>query len=143
MDDVAQLTTDNRVIAIVTGDCEAEIASLLVAGESFTSEKPAPRALVDIATQSPEVTDQRRRNRQRRLSQQWILLLQILVLDDISQRGRGADARTVAIHADLIQSGHRRKIDQRIRQRHALAGDPILHDAANQVAATADDPGRW
>src|SRR5436190_1513247 len=51
MDDVAQLAADDRVVAIVTGDRVAEVASLLVAGEVFAAEEPAPRPLVDVAAE--------------------------------------------------------------------------------------------
>ena len=59
MDDVAQLTADNGVVAIVAGDGEAEVTTFLVAIEAFASEEPTPRALIDVAAERAEIADQR------------------------------------------------------------------------------------
>ena len=59
VDDVAQLTADDRVIAIVAGHRVAEVAALFVASEILTPEEPAARSLVDVAAQRAEVADQR------------------------------------------------------------------------------------
>ena len=138
MDDVAQLAADDRVVAIVAGDRVAEVATLLVASEVLTAEEPAAWPLVDVAAQRAEVADQRRSHAQRRLSQQRKRLLQIFVLDDLGERGGGADVRAVRAHRDPLEIRDGGEIDDLDRQGHALALYPVLHDAADLVAPTTD-----
>src|SRR5213594_4151752 len=138
MDDVAELATDDRVVAVVTCDGVAEVATLLVAVEVLTAEEPAARPLVDVAADRAEVADERRRDREGRVAEQAELARDGLVVDDIAERGGGADgqAAVVLVDADELLDGG--DVDEDLRERQALSVDPVLHEAADEVAATSD-----
>src|SRR5437879_8516496 len=108
MADGAQLATNDGVVSFIAGDGVAEVATLLVAIEIFAAEEPAPRPLIDVATQRAKVADQRRSNRLRRLGQERNRLLNVSRFDDVGQRRRGADgdaARGVLDAAQLRNRG--------------------------------------
>src|SRR6266516_3554628 len=142
VNDVAELSADDRGVAVVTGHGVAEVATLLVAVEVLTTEEPAARTLVDVSAERPEVADERRRHAERRVGEHGQLRCEVLVVDDVAQGRGGADRRasTVGLDPDDVLDG--RDVDEDLRQGHALSLDPVLHHAADDVAATADDLDR-
>src|SRR6266581_412205 len=115
MDDVTQLTTDDGVVRVIAGDGVAEVAALLVAVEIFAAEEPAPRPLVDIATQGAEVADQGRSNGFCRLRQQRNRFLYVGGVDDVGQRRRGAEGDPAPGCLDAAQLRNGGDVHQRRR----------------------------
>src|SRR5262249_2757656 len=106
--------------------------------EILAPEEPAARPLVDVAAQRAEVADERRGYRQSRLCQERIALLQVSMLDDVGKRRRCADVRAVRADLDALEVGNGGEVDNLNRDGHAFARNPVLHDAADQVAAAAE-----
>src|SRR5207249_2735771 len=115
-----------------------KVATLLVAVEIFASVEPTTRPLVDVAAERAEVANQGRSDTERGLRQQRKLRLQILVLDDFAEcRGR-TNVRSVGPDFDALEIGDRGQVDDLDREGLSLALDPVLHDAADQIAATTE-----
>ena len=132
--DVAQLSADNGVIAVVPTHRKAEVAAFLEAVEVLTTEEPAPRPLVQVPAQRAVVPDQLRSNAMRRLSQQRKFIGQLLRLDDLAEGRHRSDRRPLLVDLDAAQLRNERDIHQSIRQGHSFALHPILHDPGDEIA---------
>src|SRR2546427_778522 len=95
MDDVAELATDDRVVAVVAGDGVAEVAALLVAVEILAAEEPAARPLVDVAAQCAEIPDERRGDALGGLREQREPLAQLGVFAELLKGHDRADGMSV------------------------------------------------